>query len=578
MTLRSLSLDLFLFCCAAFLYAILFIARAPFKTSYLQEIILLLVLVRLSWNGLRPLNFILHRFLPASRPPRIIADEGSPRLLRLHTLVVHPLFVGSLTLVLLVLAAFIVSPQMIFDEGLWQYIGNVWVRNGIPPYTGAVENKTPGIFMLFAVSNWLTGFNVMVPRLIGIAALLTTGGFIYRIGQKLHSRYAGIIAMLLFGFTASDYTTEGGFTTQTESFMILFSVLALFMLIRAFEASTSGAFLRRIFITGCLLGCAIAFKQIALTTVVGLTAYYVCSYRQKRLPFAQPWRDIPLLFGGIACITALSIVPLLCSGATVKDYITWAWEVLRQSGAPSLAFRLRQGYEAWTQPRMAGLIFLTLLFVFMWKPLRARGVVVSGLACWLLFDFLGANASGMYFRHQLKQAVPALALLAGLSMASLLETRWSGEVVTRKHQVLLFLTLLLLFWWPTPRIAGYQPNSPGAPVGEWLKTHTMPNEHIYVFGDASILAYSERISTSRHISQNFFRFRNSEGELRKDLFTTPPRYIVLPLQPCYPNGRHDPLVPAWVYQLLRESYNERMLYMKYRIFERKDTVSPSVSR
>ena len=38
-----------------------------------------------------------------------------------------------------------------FDEAMWQYIGRNWFRNGLVPYTGGADNKSPLIFAIFGL-------------------------------------------------------------------------------------------------------------------------------------------------------------------------------------------------------------------------------------------------------------------------------------------------------------------------------------------------------------------------------------------------------------------------------------------
>ena len=54
-----------------------------------------------------------------------------------------------------------------FDEAMWHYIGRNWFRHGMTPYTGGVDNKSPLIFAVFGISDWLFGVNYWFPRVLG---------------------------------------------------------------------------------------------------------------------------------------------------------------------------------------------------------------------------------------------------------------------------------------------------------------------------------------------------------------------------------------------------------------------------
>ena len=85
------------------------------------------------------------------------------------------------------------------DEGVWSYIGTAWSKFGIAPLKGALDDKTPGIHIIYAVSNFLFGVNAWCPRLIGCMALTWSGFIVYSITSKLRDHFAGILAMLVFG-------------------------------------------------------------------------------------------------------------------------------------------------------------------------------------------------------------------------------------------------------------------------------------------------------------------------------------------------------------------------------------------
>ena len=61
----------------------------------------------------------------------------------------------------------LLSNHLNFDEAMWQYIGRNWFRNGMVPYGGGVDNKSPLIFAVFGLSDKLFGVNCWFPRILG---------------------------------------------------------------------------------------------------------------------------------------------------------------------------------------------------------------------------------------------------------------------------------------------------------------------------------------------------------------------------------------------------------------------------
>ncbi len=97
------------------------------------------------------------------------------------------------------------------DEGIWSYIGRIWSKNSIPPYVGAIENKTPGIFELYAISNILFGINIFFVRGLGILSIVLSSIVVFFIGRKLHSPLAGIFGMYVFGLTMTWDLLDGDY-------------------------------------------------------------------------------------------------------------------------------------------------------------------------------------------------------------------------------------------------------------------------------------------------------------------------------------------------------------------------------
>lgn len=77
---------------------------------------------------------------------------------------IKPLQLIILFAVLQFVIAFFTDPMMLtFDESMWHYIGRNWIRNRLIPYTGGIDNKSPLIFFIFGISDWLFGVNYWFP-------------------------------------------------------------------------------------------------------------------------------------------------------------------------------------------------------------------------------------------------------------------------------------------------------------------------------------------------------------------------------------------------------------------------------
>ena len=106
---------------------------------------------------------------------------------------------------------------------------------GVKPYLQRFDNKPPGILLLFGLADQGVGVNTWLVRWIGVAAMVVAGLLLYACGRCLLDRTTGALAMLLFGLTMPRAIVDGPYAAHTESFMVLFSVLAFYLLMRAFQ-------------------------------------------------------------------------------------------------------------------------------------------------------------------------------------------------------------------------------------------------------------------------------------------------------------------------------------------------------
>jgi hypothetical protein len=354
------------------------------------------------------------------------------------------------------------------DEGVWSYMGRMW-DHGLPVYKATMDNKPPGIFMVFALSYALVGPGVWLPRLMGVLSLIAATGGIYLLGRRLHSRQAGLLAALMFGLAMGWEALDGPNAAQTESFMVLPTIFAFLILFRSHADPRCGASVNSplgnttnaenqaghniglpvgavepstkqtsghqysppgrgcFFLAGVLLGCAISFKQTALFSLPAWGAVYLSlAHRDGRLTRSR-WRaiawDIAAVGAGVLAGVAAFLLPVLACGVDFKDYWfgTWVLPSLPGTGNPSVAGRLAKTFHTWCQTSLV-LFYLPLAaFVRRSKTLRAGGLPVIAMTVWLAMEFAGSALSGYWYGHQIKQIIPVLALIGGLGLAAAVE-------------------------------------------------------------------------------------------------------------------------------------------------------------
>ena len=147
---------------------------------------------------------------------------------RLYRILVNPWFLlAMITILILFLATQLLVPC---DEAMWAYCSWLWSAHGVPPYVGSIENKSPGIFLLYRLSYALFGLSYMPPRLLDVAAVLGTMLLLYFLGKRYQGRFTGAMTAVIFGLMMTSERTDGSATAYTEVFLVFFTTLAFYLL------------------------------------------------------------------------------------------------------------------------------------------------------------------------------------------------------------------------------------------------------------------------------------------------------------------------------------------------------------
>src|SRR2546421_2727226 len=105
-----------------------------------------------------------------------------------------------------------------FDESIWHYIGRNWFRHGLVPYTGGVDNKSPLIFAIYGLSDFLFGINCWFPRLLGAIAQSIGIFFLYKTTKNLAGNKTGLVAISIYGLSLVWKSTGGKNISFSESY------------------------------------------------------------------------------------------------------------------------------------------------------------------------------------------------------------------------------------------------------------------------------------------------------------------------------------------------------------------------
>lgn len=472
------------------------------------------------------------------------------------------LFTTFFILFILILSAS-VSPEMTYDEGMWNYIGYAWLHFDLAPYIGTLENKPPGIYIIYAISNYFFGINVWFPRLLGIIALTSTGLILYKISRTLINHTAGIITFVIFGLSMSWTALDGFATAHTESFMLFFTSLAFYLIMQLPNKASVQTYRLNLLAAGICLGLAVTFKQIAVATSIAVLFHYLNTYRF--IPFKEKNLAVDLCFSLSGIILGLSIglFPLIFSGVHLTDYWRYSWLVLLEgpgNSPSSMGIRLYNSFETWTKPEIA--LFYPIVYLFFKYRIRFQNTIpYAGLAVWALTDFVGANAAGYYYGHQLKQIIPSLSVITGTVIYAL----FSEDKVHLKSAIIILCILWLIpgSYFDAIDFSSKNTKQTGPrSVGLWLKENTDTKDYVYVYSRKAniIQAYSERRSPSRYFDLSFVRRSGAQEEISEKLQALKPRWILVEI------GQNP---PEWLASVINGWYTTKYAIENYSLYERK---------
>jgi hypothetical protein len=469
-----------------------------------------------------------------------------------------PLQFIAIIAVIQVLVAFFTEP-MIFthEEAMWQYIGRNWIRNGLTPYSGGIDNKSPLIFLIFGISDRLFGPNFWFPRLLGIGIQSIGIFLLYRIAEKTISHRAGLFAICFYGLSLAWRTTGGKYVSFTETYAITFILAAIFTSI-CFPDS------RHLFFSGLLAGFGLGFRLSAAFGIVPLIIYNFNRKRKSGLIFLL----------GIISAAGLLIILAFLVGIRLNDYLFYGFTDNFGSGSPT-------GHSlAWEAQGFADGFFYSELILFYPAVLAYFFVMrkMDFLKGWLVSEFAGIVVLGIYARNHFKDLLPVMSLMAAFIVDRIVE---NDHLVPR--QVLLGIWILFFpksfeplfaikkLFMPgnlsstNNRTPAFEDENKKKDIGLWLRNQSAPDEKLFVAGyGAQIQAYSERQSPSAYFNVTQTAF--AKKKLFADLVTNKPAWLVIPLSDKYA-GTVDADIRVYVERLAANDYNLDTCLYHYNIYK-----------
>ena len=467
----------------------------------------------------------------------------------------------SLVILQTLIAFLTYNSVLSFDESIWQYIGRNWFRHGLVPYAGGIDNKTPLIYMIYGISDFLFGVNYWFPRLIAIACQTTGIYFVYRITKHVAGKQAGILAVTIYGLSLLWRNTNGKMVSLTQTYEITFLIIAFFLFLTAQKR-------KQFFFSGCIAGVALAFRFSAAFSIFVLVIVIL----QKRTI-----ANALLFFSGVLTSFISLCVLFILMGISFNDIITYSILDNFVQGSITdhpLEWKIEQFANAFLYSDF--IIFYPFIITYIFVKRK-----VDLFAGWLISSFIGIAVIGMFAQAHLKELLPPLSIISAISIAYLVNTY---KIPIRPFYIIILITFFPKTIEPLLAIKKmlnerninqteackepYQENEDSKKrLGLWIKSNTQSGETVYVAGyEAQVQAYSCRLSPSIYF--NATQTPLAKKRLFLDLNNNKPAMIIIPLFSKYTNLVNLD-IQTFLNKIIAENYYfDRCLY-SYNIYRKK---------
>ncbi|MDO3624776.1 glycosyltransferase family 39 protein [Mucilaginibacter sp. BT774] len=448
-----------------------------------------------------------------------------------------------------------------FDEAMWQYIGRNWFRNGLVPYNGGVDNKSPVIFAVFGLSDKLFGVNYWFGRVLGTLVQSVGIYYIFKLAKHIAGEQAGILAISFYGLSLLWHGTGGRYVSFTETYDMVFIIIAAFKFVTAQNK-------KDFFISGLMAGLGLAFR---LSAVWGIIAISCALLRRNRM-------SIPVFFAGIAASIALFLAISFLAGIDIHSIITNGLVDNFGSGSAtdrSLIWKMVNFSDKFFYSELILFYPFVLGYFFIKKK-------IDLFSLWLILEFVGINIVGIYGTLHMRELLPAMSVMSALCVTYLIN---QFSLPAKPLIIIIWLVFFPKLLEPLlniqkifsgdksqPDTACHEPydkpdEGSRKKLGWWIRDNTSPQDMVYVAGfGAQVQAYSERISPTIYF--NVTQTQLAKDRFYSDMQKNKPAMILVPLFAEYHNFVSQDMRQFVDELVAKEYYLDRCMY-NYNVYRIK---------
>jgi 4-amino-4-deoxy-L-arabinose transferase-like glycosyltransferase len=420
------------------------------------------------------------------------------------------------------------------DEGAYGYMAQR-ILAGEVPYRDAFDHKPPLVYFTYAVLVKFFGNSIEAIRFPALFYSLVTTISLFYLGFLLWGAGAGLLAALFYAVFSGGVLIQG-YTSNTETFMVLPLILALYFFVKGEEEREEGIWFLW---AGLFSGAAFMFKQVAAFNFLILLLFL---FRKGKWRAEFDFNNALRLILGASLIPLAFVIYFIFQGA-LADFIRDVFLV-------NIKYLRSLQVELYDRIIFGGVVTLfragsenAILWLFgalgiLWIIFKDRSREHFLLVFWALASFVGVMASGLFFGHYYIQLIPVLCLLSAYALA---EIRGGGGVFLKGLLVLASLILILkiipyqypfYFKYTPEEISQHQHGKRSYIIGQRLaqefKKTLKPQETILVWpANPQLYFYLDKKAPTRYY--NYLQWMEDE-EVREEVVSSildnKPDYIV----------------------------------------------------
>lgn len=398
------------------------------------------------------------------------------------------------------------------DEGEYAYTGQL-ILQGILPYSAVYSMKMPGIYAVYALilaifGQTHTAIHLGLMLVNSVAIIL-----VFLLGKRIYGSLTGVMAAASFAVLSLSQSVQGIFT-HAEHFVILFAVGGILLLLHAIETNRKGP----LFWSGLLLGIGFLMKQHGATFIAFSGFYLLYAHLISRpINWSSFIKKIGLFSIGAFLPFVLTCFIFWSAGLFDKFWF-WTFSYAREYVS---AYPFAKGINFFklhlTDILNSSILIWTLAFIglsaFVWdKKVKSQALFILSF---FIFSFLSVWPGFFFRRHYFILLLPAVALLAGIGVTSLLSLFPEKKSTGMKSAAVILLVITPLFFTVykqkkfffqmSPKAVsrstyGFNPFPESLEIAKYIKEQTTEDDRIVVLGsEPQIYFYSKRRSATGYI-------------------------------------------------------------------------------